>query len=337
MARDESGDRVYTRDVTPRYLSDLPRGSSAEAEQSINRSKADPALLCANRRIVCEAEFAMALLQDGTGSMTVGVEMHHDKGALISGQLKKHFGDPRLGYGVFTDVTDQYSDNTPIQMCEFVDPFNLEDSLERVWIRSQTGGGNGRESPELLLWLLAHRTSLPNLKFGSCVIISDEGARAQLYDRDLKRHLGGEVEATSIQDVIARLDKLFNGQVYHIHIPYINPGNSGPNEKQIIAEWREFLGEHRVLCMKDYYREVMGASEIPTHLKQTARMGRNCRPVTDVWLGINIIMSGGRTPEQYAEDMKAREQTDERIDTVMDILKVLKSPKTKPEPSINWL
>jgi hypothetical protein len=127
----------------------------------------------------------------------------------------------------------------------------------------------------------AYLCDLPKAVNPICLFTGDEGFRADLYADDLREHFGGKHQDTTANKVFADLAKKFKGNVLLIHRFY-----DGGTDERIVREWREALGEKRVILLP--------------------RGSDGDLAVGDVTLGVYAIVSGARTLAQYMDDMRTR-------------------------------
>src|SRR3989344_2256658 len=121
------GGSYYDRDVTVGGTRSS-RGYSDFAEETMDRSSVNAAVLPKNRRIKSTNKSPLVLAVDGTGSMGTLPKIFVDKTPMVAGQLamNKYLDDPAMRVAVVGDVV---SDRGPIQIADFVEMRKLDDSL----------------------------------------------------------------------------------------------------------------------------------------------------------------------------------------------------------------
>jgi hypothetical protein len=301
--------KFYDRDVTDkRYRSSS--GASSQAEKELSQSQVDPDFLPKNRRLICEALNPLVYLFDVTGSMDKLPKIIYDKWPGIVGQIiaREYLPDPKMSIAAVGDIT---SDKAPLQMTDFSVLRNLDRYFKKIFFEGN-GGGQDMESYEVAAYYYAYLCDLPKAENPICLFTGDEGFRKELYADDLEEHFGGQHKDTTAQKVFSDLSKKFKGNALLIHRYY------GRSDSRIVQEWREVLGQDKVILMPRSYEGDLA--------------------IGDITLGVYAILSGARTLEQYLEDMRTRPldlaknityepQSEERIQQVKKALQPLKDFK----------
>ncbi len=285
------GGSHYDRDVTDRSLR-TSRGTSSVAEEKMSRRKVDAAVLPQGRTLVCRSRSPVVYAFDVTGSMGDLPKIIYDKAPMMAGQLTEqgYLEEPTISLAAVGDIL---SDQAPLQVCDFSAVRNLDEWLQRIWLEGN-GGGQAKESYELIAYFYARMCDIPDAVTPIFLFTGDEGFREQLLATDLKEHFGGGHENVKADIVFNELKKKFQGNVFLIHRRYHDS-----EDQQIVRQWERVLGKEQVIKLK---------SDLA---------------IADVTLGVFAIVTGKRTLEQYLQDMKTREQTDERIAEVRESLKTL--------------
>lgn len=304
-----SGD-FYGRDVTSKALR-TASGFTSVAERDLSQARVDPSFLPKNRRLVCSARSPLVYAFDVTGSMGRLPKIIYDKWPGIVGQIvaRDYLREPEMSLSAVGDIT---WDNAPLQMADFSALRNLDKYFKKIYFEGG-GGGQHRESYEVVAYYYAYLFDMPNAEVPIFLFTGDEGFYPQLYGADLSEHFGGEHQDTTANKVFADLVKKFKGNALLIHRHY-------PNEldARIVSEWREALGRDRVILL-------------PKGDDGDLAIG-------DVTLGVYAIVSGARTLAEYLEDMRTRPlnlgqdvvyepQSPERIRQVAAALEPLKNFK----------
>jgi hypothetical protein len=304
------GGDYYDRDVTDkRYRSSS--GVSNVAERTLSQTRVDASLLPKDRRLICNALNPLAYILDVTGSLGKLPKILYDKWPGIVGQIvaRKYLPDPQMSLCAVGDIT---SDSAPLQMADFSALRNLDKYFKKIYFEGN-GGGQNMESYEVAAYYYAYLCDIPKAENPICLFTGDEGFRDKLYATDLKEHFGGEHKDTTASKVFADLSKKFKRNALLLHRYYRNG-----NDTRIVREWRDVLGEDRVILL-------------PKGDEGDLAIG-------DITLGVYAIVSGARTLEQYLEDMRTRPldlgegvkyepQSPERIRQVKEALQPLKDFK----------
>ncbi|MBI5077739.1 hypothetical protein HZB94_05180 [Candidatus Falkowbacteria bacterium] len=287
------GGTHYDRDTT-----DIRRrthvGTTTDSEAFFRgQTRADESLLPKNRHFRCEAKSPVVLAFDVTGSMGNLPKIIWDKMPMIAGQIaeRNYLTDPMFSVAAIGDFD---GDSGPIQISNFVRPQELDAWLKKIWLE-KGGGGSYQESYEVTAYAYT-LADLPNAEEPFCIITGDEGFRETefLGAGFLKNVFGNEHQKMNATAVFQQLLEKFKGNVFLVHRRY-----QSSEDSEIVRQWQSALGEHRVVLL-------------PEDLA-----------VADIILGIFALMTGSRTLEEYATDMRNREQTEERIREVTKSLEVI--------------
>lgn len=294
----------YDRDVTDRTLR-TSAGFSTTAEERLSASQLSPALDPCNRRIACESKSPFVFAFDVTGSMGNLPKIIYDKMPMIAGQIieQGYVEDPIVSLAGIGDIL---SDRAPIQISDFAQIRNIDEWLERIYLEGG-GGGQAKESYELVMYFYARNCDMKNAETPFLIITGDEGFRENLFAADLQAKFGGAHENVNSQTIFDELKTKFKGNVFLIHRYY----SSSPDEdSRIVIQWENALGKENVIRLSDD------------------------SAIADTMLGLIAIVTGSRTLDEYLEDMKNREQTPERIDGVEGSLEFLASKLKVPKKAV---
>jgi hypothetical protein len=244
--------------------------------------------------ISCAHTNPIVIAFDVTGSMGDAARVVYDKLPMFWGELvnKNYLPDPSVS---FFAVGDTNCDDYPLQLCEFGEGIILDDYIKKIYLEGG-GGGQCSESYEMCAYYYAHCCSIPNAKLPFFFFIGDEDYYDSLSASSIKKfcdrdYREGGVTAASVFKVLR--DKWKN--VFLLHKYY-----SG-YDTQIMNSWKKALGNERVYKMDDP------------------------KAVVDMMLGIIALIAEARTLDDYIVDMKARDQTDERIALIESNLSGLNS------------
>jgi hypothetical protein len=258
---------------------------------------------------------------DVTGSMGEWVKIIYDKLPMFYGQViqQKYLEDPSIS---FCAVGDSDWSIAPLQVSTFSQGLEIDDQIKKLFLEGG-GGGNGKESYELLAYFYLNKVNLQNCQFPFLFITGDEIFFEKITSKALKKvlnidqndennennnnnEINIDLELDSVE-IFKKLCAKYN--VFHIRKSYSDP----KTEKIMAKKWADAIGKERILDV-----------ETP-------------KACIDVILGAISLTSGSRNLEGYIEDMKQRGQTPDRIKEVTRAL-ILYSSRLqtgKIEPVIN--
>lgn len=259
------------------------------AKTAFKNGSANTKVLPLDRNLKCKNKSPIVVAIDGTGSMGNDAYIIYDKMPMFYGQIlmQGYLDDPAISFAV---VGDAYSDKAPIQVCDFEQGTELDSWLEKLWIE-HNGGGQSRESYDLMAYYYANHCTLTDATLPFFFFIGDEGYYPQTEGHFISEHIGRNKLAVDARESFKRLNKKFN--VFLIHKPY------GTDDDKIINQWASVINRERILVMED------------------------SKAIVDVMLGAIAILSESRNLDDYLVDMKDREQTKERIKLVEKTLSSL--------------
>jgi hypothetical protein len=284
------GGACYDRDV---FAASSNKAFSHVSDQAIGRSSIDATLLprltpagpC--RRIRCSWRNPVACVLDVTGSMGDWSKIIYDKLPLFMGEITKqgYLAEPAIS---FAALGDAHSDKAPIQVCDFSRTRELDTYLSRIWLEGG-GGGQARESYELMAYYYLNHCALESDELSLMFIIGDEGFYPSLDAAQVKHHFGDSIESMDSKALFQKLSRIF--RIFYIHKAY----HDQLDEKRILKQWREALGE-QVLILDDP------------------------KSVIDVMLGAIALTSRSRSLDHYLTDMASRGQSKDRLGMVKKTL-----------------
>jgi hypothetical protein len=215
---------------------------------------------------------------------------------MMQGYLK----EPAIS---FCGIGDANTDKAPLQITGFGQGREIDEMITKVFLEGG-GGGNFAESYELAAYFYDTNCEFSYCEIPFFFVTGDEG----FFDNP---------DSIQVKSVLGRLPKLpINGtnefrrlcqkfNVFHIKKAYYNIEKDSQIEKQ----WFNAIGDERVLFIK------------------------TAKAIVDVMLGAIAITSGTRTLKEYIKDLRARDQTEERIIEVFMALdkydKMVRAGKTK--------
>jgi len=267
------------------------KGFSKEAEQKFSsRASADSSTFPKDRVIICDGENLLIIIFDDTGSMRSFPKIFWDKMPMIAGQIgeKKYLEDPLIGIAAVGDI---FSDSAPLQICDLSQAKGLDIQLQRLWLEGN-GGSFDTESYELMAYFYASdRFDISKAKNAVVIFIGDERFYDDIKEKDLKEHFGGQHQGVSSKEIFGKLKEKFKDNVFLVHREY------GGNDERVVKQWQGVLSKEKVVIL-------------PEDLA-----------IGDIILGILALLKG-ITLDEYAKDMKEREQTASRIEKVTKALKL---------------
>lgn len=248
--------------------------------------------------LLTKAKFPLVVAVDVTGSMRTLPALIFEKLCIlynealffIPEELKNSFEIS------FAAIGDAYTDQVPIQITDFAKGFELDKNIKTLYPEGG-GGGQARETYELIAYYYLKRCEMPNTLQTvrpMLIIIGDEGYYSKVNRSHIINYIGDPPKTDLISDeVFEELRKKFD--VYILRIEYSSPSE----EKEINRLWIEALGKERVIMMKDPRR------------------------VVDTILG--LIAANVDTFDQFKERIEVR-QTPEQVKEVYSTLDGLKMP-----------
>ena len=310
------GGNYGSYDVPDRSAKRTSRGTTDFAEKKMSRSNLDPVMQPKNRRLTCGAKSPVVLACDVTGSMDVLPKIFLAKAPMAVREIvtRGYLDDPAVSV---CGIGDVISDGAPLQFGEFAPPNETGDWLARIYPEGN-GGGQGVESYEFAAWFYAQRCTLTNADVPFFFFTGDEGFRESLTTVELNEYFGGESEKKTATQVFKELRRKFKNNVFLIHRRFA--GNSYRTDKMNVDQWEGVLGADHVIKLQ------------------------SDQAVADVILGVIAVVGGGRTLEEYCNDMATRTnvntgeldpQSPERIAEIRSTLKDIEQlmPQRKKQRS----
>jgi len=190
---------------------------------------------------------AVMVMFDVTGSM-LGIPMTLQKKLpqLLGMLLRKNYiSDPQILFGAVGDATCDY---VPLQVGQFESDNRMDENLENLFLEGG-GGGQRKESYELVLYFAARHTSIDCYekrgRKGYLFLIGDEMAYEKVNQPEVQGIIGDGLECNiPLQEIAREAREKFN-------IYYILPKKASyGGDRQILDFWRKLFGEH-VLELED--------------------------------------------------------------------------------------
>lgn len=180
---------------------------------------------------------------DVTGSMaTIPMIVQEELGRFMGCLVEQNvIPSPQV---MFAAIGDAYSDRAPLQVGQFETSVEMDDDLGRMYLEGN-GGGQNRETYELLMYFAAHHTSIDCYekrgKKGYLITIGDERAYERIPHTVIKDIFGREGEEVSLQTVV----ELAREKYHLFHIVPIHAHYGRRN----VSFWQELLGKDSVIEM----------------------------------------------------------------------------------------
>lgn len=160
--------------------------------------------------------------------------------------------------------TDEHADNKAwLQMGQFEAGNEIENDLGNLWLEGG-GGGQNKESSDLVLWAAAHKTSIDcferRQKKGYLFIITDEQTWSHLDRASLQRVFGADNLPENVQQSYT-LAELVATAKEKFEIFVLVPTGTGVGGDEVTSFWRRHIGAGQVFTLSDATGvcEVIGA------------------------------------------------------------------------------
>ena len=183
---------------------------------------------------------------DVTGSMQRWPAEIFDRLPLLYQTLSQYREDVEISFVAIGDAT---CDRYPLQVTDFRKGIDLEPTLGALFGEGG-GGGQHRESYELLAYSLLYKTRCPEAVKPLLILYGDEAFYEKVDRRQVKAIHGDELaEDLDARTLWRAVGEAWN--VWHLRKKY-----GGAQEGEILAQWRDVLGRERVLELDDETRAV---------------------------------------------------------------------------------
>lgn len=286
------GGDYYDRDVgtTTSTTGYSEASANAVGKQNNLHSSLDPKRW-EDEPLICTKESPIVFALDVTGSMGDWSKIIYDKMPMFYGQImmQKYLTEPAIS---FCAVGDYTSDKAPLQVAEFVQGKEVDQLISKIYLEGN-GGGGFTESYEFPAYFYSRRVKLENCQLPFFFITGDEAFYEEIKPDFILNHMGCS-EKTNVDSFKLWKELMHKYNVFLIKKPYHNKDN----EKVIYKQWKQALGEERVLSV------------------------HTPKACIDVILGAIAITSGNRSLEEYIKDMKERGQSNDRVEEVTNALKL---------------
>lgn len=194
---------------------------------------------------------AIIIALDVTGSMGMIADglARRGLGILVEELLaRKPVSDPHI---MAMGLGDAWCDKVPLQVTQFEADIRIAGQLEMIYLE-HGGGGNSFESYNLPWYFAATRTSIDCFekrgRKGYLFTIGDEEPPPVLLAKHVHRVMGTEPQTDiSTSDLLAMVERS-----YHVFHVVVEEGSYARQRlPQVLAKWRECLGQH-VLPLQDH-------------------------------------------------------------------------------------
>jgi len=137
-----------------------------------------------------------------------------------------------------------------VQVDQFESGIEIDDALGRIWFTGNGGGGEPRESYELMLYFMARHTAHDHYdkrgKKGYIFLFGDEKPYGMVRQAEVKTLFGDDIEADiPVADIVRECEERY-------HVFYVQPKmTSHWQEEKILNVWRELINPEQVLLLED--------------------------------------------------------------------------------------
>lgn len=244
-----------------------------------------------DKNMLCSAKNPVVFALDVTGSMCEWPQIIYDKMPMFFGQImmNKYINDLQISFCAVSD----YGDEITLQVTEFSNAHEIDERISLLYL----GGGMGplvrHEAYEASAFFYSYMVDLPNCEIPFFFLTCDEDFYPEVASYRLKKKLGRDSQFDPIKGkkIFQDLQRKYN--VFIIKKPY----NDKNIEKGELDQWISAVGKERILIID------------------------NPKASIDLIMGA-IALTNGRTIDDYINDMKLRGQTQERINIVIESLRI---------------
>lgn len=282
---------VYSDSSSSSWGSSSSFGASSYSASRFTSSSLDSALKPNGKILESKTKSPIIVVLDVTGSNIDFARVVYDKLPMFYGQIeqKGYLKDFDIS---FCAVGDAYTDDYPLQICDFAKGIELDSWLEKIVLESG-GGGQGMESYELAAYYLYKNTKFVAGSEPIIFFIGDEKPYSTVNQSQAE-----QFDIECLESGIKPFDllsKKVNDNVFML----LNKYASRYFENDTVACWEKLLAPEHVI-----------------------KIGEE-KAIVDLMLGIISMVSSTRTLETYKIDMLDRGQTQARIEGVSKSLKGL--------------
>lgn len=184
---------------------------------------------------------------DVTGSMSHWPFEIFDRLPLLYQTLAQYRPDVEIS---FVAIGDAFSDQYPLQVCDFSKGLGLEDQLNALYGEGG-GGGTARESYELFAQFMLHQCRAPEASERPFLILyGDEGFYEKISSQQVRHYLGGEASRDGDANRTFRaLAESWN--MYLLRKPY-----GCGLDADIETQWADAIGREKIVRLNGPERAV---------------------------------------------------------------------------------
>ena len=282
---------VYSSSSSSSWGSSSSFGASSYSASRFTSSSLDSSLKPNGKILESKTKSPIIVVLDVTGSNIDFARVVYDKLPMFYGQIeqKGYLKDFDIS---FCAVGDAYTDDYPLQICNFAKGIELDSWIEKIVLESG-GGGQGMESYELAAYYLYKNTKFVAGSEPIIFFIGDEKPYPTVNQSQTKQ-FDIECLESGIQS-FDLLRKKVNDNVFML----LNKYASRNFDDSTVECWEKLLAPEHVI-----------------------KIGEE-KAIIDLMLGIISMISSSRTLETYKIDMLDRGQTKARIEGVSKSLEGL--------------
>lgn len=165
---------------------------------------------------------------------------------------KRYLGDgyPAICISAFDDYRAMNGVKGTIQVGQFESGIEIDDELGRLWFTGNGGGGEPRESSELLLYFFARHVVTDHWekrgKKGFLFLFSDEKCYGPVNAEQIRKLFGDQINMDiPLEDIVAEVMERW-------HIFYVQPRlTSNWGNENILNFWRNTINPEHVLLLEN--------------------------------------------------------------------------------------
>ncbi len=229
------------------YLDDLAKEAKKEGSR-VYSTKKTPGLELVDpkgKTLHSGSENVVLWMLDGTGSMQKSPAEFFDRAPLIYQTLSTKRDDVDLSFSV---IGDARWDKWPVQVGNLERGLPLDKQLKALHAEGGGGAGN-KESYELWAYFAKEHVTTPNAISPTIILMGDEKFYDKINPTDVQKIFGdtiqGPIDSMSVwKSLTERFD------VYLLHKEYAT------NDADVVAQWKEALGDQKVIPVYDTQRFV---------------------------------------------------------------------------------
>lgn len=221
------------------------------------------------KKLSTQSRAPLAFITDQTGSMGEWPAVMFSKLPYLELEAQEYLGeDMEVAWCAFGDVPN--GEEYPVQARPFTKGTDLKTKLMELVIEGK-GGGQIRESSEMIALYLAHNVEMPNAIRPIAIFTTDEKPW-EMVSPDMAKEYAyvGIEKSMSAKEIFDALSAKFS--VYVILKPYnIGAGDDDATNRDIHKTWVDILGADRIAALPDPNRVVDVIFGILA--KETGRIG----------------------------------------------------------------